>query len=236
MPENIITTDTKSIMSSIRRRNYKIYLSRLHFCLMQDRLDKQKKETDMQAEENRDSKVAWFCLRSQPKHEHIATAHLRRQKDIDVFFPRIRFKRATRTGSAWVTEALFPNYLFARFDWVDSLRLVHHSPGVSEVVHFGWHWPVVPNEAIEEMRTCLGDNEVHVIPPDVSPGDAVQIAGGCMHGLRAVVAQIMPDGKRVAILLDFLGRQTSVKLDVGMVIKEANERGLVGKRVKRASS
>ena len=183
----------------------------------------------MQAKENDGSKVAWFCLRSQPKHEHIATAHLRQQKNIDVFFPRIRFKRTTRTGSAWVTEALFPNYLFARFNWLDSLRLVHHSPGVSEVVHFGWHWPVVPEGAIEELRTCLGPDEVHVIPLDVSPGDPVQIVGGSLHGLRAIVTQIMPGGKRVAVLLDFLGRQTSVKLDLALVIRETDERGLVRK-------
>jgi transcriptional antiterminator RfaH len=166
-------------------------------------------------------------LRSQPKHEHIATAFLRRQKNIDVFFPRIRFKRTTRNGLVWVTEALFPNYLFARFNWSSSLREVHHSPGVSEVVHFGWHWPVVPDEAIEQLRACLGKNEVHVIPSEVSPGDAVQIAGGCLHGLHAIVTQIMPGGKRVAVLLEFLGRQTNVKLDLDMVVKNANERGII---------
>src|SRR5580698_9490241 len=109
----------------------------------------------MQGKERPDSKVAWFCLRSQPKHEHIAAAHLQ-QNQVEVFFPRIRFKRTTRKGPAWVTEALFPNYLFARFDWGNSLRLVCHSPGVSGVVHFGQNWPVIPEEAIEEMRVCLG--------------------------------------------------------------------------------
>jgi transcriptional antiterminator RfaH len=177
--------------------------------------------------QSEDKKVAWFCLRSQPKHEHIATAHLRRQENIDVFFPRIRFKRATRIGAVWVTEALFPNYLFARFDWSKNLRFVRHSQGVSEVVHFGWHWPVVPDEAIDQMRACLGKNEIHVISPNVAPGETVRITGGCLHGLQAIVTQIIPGGKRIAVLLDFLGRQTSVKLDLGMVIKEADERGLV---------
>ena len=180
----------------------------------------------MHGNESHDSKVAWFCLRSQPKHEHIAAAHLQ-QNNVAVFFPRIRFKRTTRTGPVWVTEALFPNYLFARFDWVNSLRLVCHSPGVSEVVHFGLHWPVVPDEAIAEMRACLGDNEIHIISPEVAPGDAVQISGGCMHGLRAIVTQIMPGKKRVAVLLEFLGQQTSIGLDLSMVVKEANERGLI---------
>lgn len=181
-----------------------------------------------------DAKPEWFCLRTQTKHEHIASAHLQQNK-VDVFFPRIRFKRTTRMGPVWVTEALFPNYLFARFDWTHSLRLVCHSPGVSGVVHFGLHWPIVPDEAIEEMRACLGNGEVHVIPPEVLPGDAVQISGGCMHGLRAIVTQVMPGRKRVAVLLDFLGRQTSIKLDLAMLVKEANERQIVFSSSERAA-
>ncbi len=146
---------------------------------------------------------------------------------MDVFSPRIRFKRTTRTGSVWVTEALFPSYLFARFDWANSLRLVCHLPGVSGVVHFGWHWPVIPDEAIQEMRSWVGDNEIHTISPDVAPGDDVCIIGGCMHGLRAIVTQVMSGRKRVAVLLDFLGRQTSVKLDASMLVKEADGRELI---------
>ena len=116
-------------------------------------------------------KPAWFCLRSQPKHEHIAAAHLRRISGIDVFVPRISFKRITRNGLAWVTEALFPNYLFARFDWSRSLRQIYYLPGVSGVVHFGSHWPVIPDAAIDGLRASVGTSEIHVIPAEVSPGD-----------------------------------------------------------------
>ena len=42
--------------------------------------------------------VAWFCLRSQPKHEHIAAGHLRQIEGVEVFNPRIRFTRPTRVG------------------------------------------------------------------------------------------------------------------------------------------
>jgi len=60
--------------------------------------------------------LAWFCVRSQPKHEHIAAARLR-ESGLEVFLPRIRFKKHSVRGPVWVTEALFPNYLFARFDF-----------------------------------------------------------------------------------------------------------------------
>jgi transcriptional antiterminator RfaH len=167
---------------------------------------------------------AWFCLRSQLKHEHIAAAHLRRRGDVDVFVPRIRFKRLTRNGHVWVTEALFPNYLFARFDWHVCLRQICHSPGVSGVVHFGSHWPVIPDEVIDDLRALLGTNEIHLVPEEVSPGDPVQIAGGSFHGLHAVVSRVMPGPKRVAVLLEFLGRQTAVELDLNMVTKSTAPR------------
>jgi len=169
-------------------------------------------------------KLIWFCLRSQPKHEHIAAAHLRRLENVEVFVPRIRFKRRTKRGSVWVTEALFPSYLFARFDWHDSLRQIYYSPGVSGIVHFGPHWPAIPDEAIAGLRATLGEEEIHEIPAEVSPGDSVRIAGGSFHGLQAVVSRVMPGASRVAVLLDFLGSQRAVELDLEMVVREMDER------------
>src|SRR5262245_37940374 len=102
-----------------------------------------------------DSARAWFCVRSQPKHEHIAAAHLARFDDVEVFNPRIRFARSTRKGPTWVIESLFPNYLFARFHWKSGLSKVRYSPGLSHVVHFGTRWPTVPDGVIEQLRQTL---------------------------------------------------------------------------------
>lgn len=174
-----------------------------------------------------DSALAWFCLRSQPKHEHIAARHLRQLAGLEVFLPRIRFRRKTRQGLVWVTEALFPNYLFARFNWTTALRLVHHTPGVGGVVHFGTRWPTIADHIIEELRGMFGGDQLHVIPAEPNVGDPVQIVGGVFHDLRAVVTQVMPARERVTVLLEFLGRQTAVELPLGNVIREGNERGQV---------
>ena len=92
---------------------------------------------------------------------------------MDVFLPRIRFKRATQRGAVWTTEALFPGYFFARFNWQDALSQVQHARGVRGVVHFGERWPTIPENVIAELRQHLGENELHVIPAEFSPGDAV---------------------------------------------------------------
>ena len=122
---------------------------------------------------------AWFCLRTQAKHEHIAAAHLRKLPDIEVYLPRIRFRRATRRGPVWFTEALFPNYLFARFDLAACLRWICHTRGVRGVVHFGDRWPIVPETAVAELRATLGADRVHVIREELQPGEAVPTYGPC---------------------------------------------------------
>lgn len=166
----------------------------------------------------------WFCLRSQPKHEHIAAAHLKKMAGIEVFLPRVRFQRATRQGKAWVTEALFPNYLFARFDWQHSLRQVQAARGVSGVVHFGERWPVVAEEVIADLQAAFGMEELHTISATLVPGDVVEIGEGAMRGLSAVVTRVLPSRQRVAVLMDFLGRQTTIEVPLNAIIKEGDVR------------
>ena len=166
----------------------------------------------------------WFCIRTQPKREHIAAAQLKQEPDLEVYLPRIRFKRSTRRGPVWFTEALFPNYLFARFDLAASLRKLHHLQGVRGVIHFGDQWPTIPDSVIEELRAAVGAEQIHVISEEFKPGETVQISGGGFHGLTAVVTRVMSGGQRVAVLLEFLGRQTTVELASAAVVREEDER------------
>jgi transcriptional antiterminator RfaH len=174
--------------------------------------------------------VGWFCLRTHPKHEHFAAAHLRKMNQIEVFLPRIRFKRTTRQALAWVTEALFPGYLFARFDWNTHLRQVQHARGVSDIVHFGKNWPVISENTINELREAMGSTELHIISQEFLPGDAVHLADGSLRGLRAIVSRVMPGQKRVEVLMELLGRQTGIELTVDSLIKEGNARAELFRR------
>jgi len=170
--------------------------------------------------------AGWFCLRAQPKHEHIAAAHLKKMAEVEVFLPRIRFQRPTRQGLVWVTEALFPNYLFARFDWENSLRQVQSARGVSGVVHFGERWPQIAAGVIAELQAACGAEEMHLISNELCPGDAVQIAEGAMRGLLAVVARAMPAQQRVAVLMEFLGQQTTIEVPLKLVVKAGDARAM----------
>jgi transcriptional antiterminator RfaH len=168
-----------------------------------------------------DTRGNWYCIRSQPRHEHIAAANLRRNHELEVFNPRIRFKRATRRGPVWVTEPLFPRYLFARFELSVMLPKVQHAFGVAGVVRFGPFWPAVSDSVIRELLSVVGEEETRVIEDTLQAGGEVQILGGAFDGFRAIVTRVMPARNRVAVLLDFLGRQTVVELDRGAVTTDA---------------
>jgi transcription antitermination factor NusG len=171
-------------------------------------------------EEGGDLDLRWFCLRVASKQEHVAIAHLRKVYQVEVFCPRLRFQKATRTGRRWYVEALFPSYLFGKFDYLTQHRAVHYCPGVSSIVHFGGKVIPVPWQAIQDLLVAVpeGAGEMITIQPKVGLGQEVQVVEGAFAGLRAVVARMMPARQRVAVLLEFLGRMSETEVPIGGVL------------------
>jgi transcriptional antiterminator RfaH len=167
-----------------------------------------------------DESAAWFCLRTQIKHERLAAAHLRLMEDVEVLFPRMTFKRKWRQNVKEFTEPLFPNYLFARFNPRQALARVRHAYGVQTVVHFGNRLPVIPDGVIEEIRLSLSPEQVCRVDSILSPGDTVAICNGAFSGLQAVIKNYLPRKQRVTLLLEFLGRQVNVEINEQEVVKE----------------
>ncbi|MBV9998643.1 MAG: transcriptional activator RfaH [Verrucomicrobia bacterium] len=164
--------------------------------------------------------VGWYCLRSQPKHEHIAAAHLRRLEGVEVFCPRIRFQRQTRQGLAWVTEAMFPGYLFARFNFFEMHRQVRYAHGVSAIVRFGDRYARVEDEILAPLRNHVDGAEVTQLNYELCQGDQVEVVGGVFTGLQAVVTQVLPAKQRVKVLMDFLGRTMEAEVERSSVLPQ----------------
>jgi transcriptional antiterminator RfaH len=162
----------------------------------------------------------WYCLRSQPKHEHIAAAHLRLLEGVTVFCPRIKFKRATRQGLVSVTEAMFPGYLFASFELGEMHRQVLYAPGVSGIVRFADRYPTVDEGALAQLREHIGGAEVKELNYKLSQGDDVEIVEGAFVGLEAVVTQVLPAKERVKVLMEFLGRKIEAEVDRASVLRQ----------------
>ena len=162
--------------------------------------------------------TAWFCIRSQLKHEHIAAAQLRLVEGVEVFNPQLRLLRLTRRGRVWSTESLFPNYLFACFNLHAKLERVRYTPSVKTVVQFGSVVPVIPDAVIQELQRGLESLKSEVLTDAPEVGEEIQVAAGAFKGVNGRVAHVLPAKQRVQILLDLMGRSVAAELSLDLVL------------------
>jgi transcriptional antiterminator RfaH len=166
------------------------------------------------------SSFPWRCVKTQPKREHIAAGQLERLEGMEVFAPRIRFRRRTPRGKVWFEESLFPGYIFARFD-LPMQRAVSSAVGVRGLVKFAGECAVVPNSMIEQLWTDSAEPIVIPDEPDVKEGDEAVVAEGSLMGLKAVITRVMPGGERVKVLLDMMGTAVEAEVPVDTLEKVA---------------
>jgi transcriptional antiterminator RfaH len=160
----------------------------------------------------------WFCLRAQPKREHIAAACLRQISEVEIFSPRVRFRRPTNRGLVWFVESMFPGYLFARFDYATFHRRVRQSPGVSGFVQFGERLALLPDPLISEIKIRMGTGEIVEVNQGFEAGQNVQIAQGPFQGLEALVTRLISARDRVEILIEWMGRSLHAETSVADLV------------------
>lgn len=160
---------------------------------------------------------AWYCVKTQTKRETVAAAHLRGLEEVEVFCPMLRYRKATRRGKVWWVEALFPGYVLARFRLDPDERAVMYSQGVRGLVRFGDRVPSVADDFVELLRQEVakqGNDEVLTVGPRIAEGEEVELAHGPLGGIRATVVEVLPARERVKVLLEFLGREQIIEVDL----------------------
>jgi transcription antitermination factor NusG len=167
----------------------------------------------------------WYCVHTKPKSEHLAAAALRMlDGEIETYCPRIRFQRATPRGKVWFTEALFPSYMFARFDLATWMRGVKHANHVIGIVGFGGRPAPLDDRIVADLRSEMRGQELREVQHGVKVGDAVEVAEGPMRGLKGIVESFATGEERVRILLEFLGRTSLVEVPAAKLLSERGPR------------
>ncbi len=162
--------------------------------------------------------MPWYAIHTKPRQELTAQSSLGRE-GIETFFPRLRRKRLIRRKHRWGLSALFPNYLFARFDLGDSGRRVRYAQGVSSIVSFGGKPAVVDDSVVLTIRARCEQDILTLPPPALTPGDRVQIQEGPLMGLRGIFERELSGSERVVILLEAIGLGARVEVSRSQVEK-----------------
>ena len=158
---------------------------------------------------------AWYLVYSKPRQERIALDNLARQ-NYQAFLPLVRLRRKRQGCYVWVTEAMFPRYLFIKLsDETDDWGPIRSTIGVAGLVRFGGRPAKVP----EDLVSALAANEggVWQLPsPNLKAGDRVRICEGPMIGYEGIF-QSRRGKDRVTLLLDVVSRPARVEVALDQI-------------------
>jgi transcriptional antiterminator RfaH len=155
--------------------------------------------------------LPWYAIHSRPKQEDRANSNLLAW-DVQTFSPQIRKLRPNPylRAPSYEIRALFPRYIFARFDVNTMLRKVWFTRGVCRVVSFGGVPAEVDDKIISLIRSKTAEDGFIEIGNSPQLGDTVTIEDGPLRGLVGILERKVKGVDRVTILLAAISYQGSV--------------------------
>lgn len=157
--------------------------------------------------------TAWYLVHTKVRQEMVALHNLERQ-GYPCYLPQLKVEKRWHGRVQWVTEPLFPRYLFIRLGSGLGARgwgPIRSTIGVSRLVTFGHAPPRISDEVVAAIQHDLAHEPAQ--RRCFAAGDAVQIMEGPFKGLEAVYD--MADGQARALVLIQMLHQT-VRLSIGI--------------------
>jgi transcriptional antiterminator RfaH len=153
----------------------------------------------------------WYVVHTQPNGEARADLNLRRQ-GFATYLPRYARRRSHARRNEVVKRPLFPRYLFVGLDLArERWRAIHSTFGVNRLVLAGEAPLPVPDGVVDDIRAREdGDGLVVLgLPAGLGPGSRIRLVDGIFADAKGVLERVADD-RRVAILLELLGREVRV--------------------------
>ena len=159
--------------------------------------------------------LKWYLLYTKARHEDQVASRLS-QAGYEVLNPKLEERRFYRGKPQNVVAPLFPRYVFVRLDYARDYRNAKYSRGVVSIVGTPETPTVVDETIIETIRARLQEDGRTILPPpDLRPGDEVEIHGGPFAGLTGIFMKPMKGVERVSVLLKAI--HARVEVDVAFI-------------------
>ncbi|HTU47835.1 MAG TPA: transcription termination/antitermination NusG family protein [Bryobacteraceae bacterium] len=157
----------------------------------------------------------WFAVQVWSRREHICAKHLR-QRGYEVFLPCYRERRRWSDRIKIVDRALFPGYLFCRFQPFVSATIIA-TPEVLGIVGDGCGPLPVARQEIEAIQRIVSSNAPAEPWPLPHTGEKVRIEVGPLRGLEGVLLRAKSH-HRLVVLVSLLQRAIAVEVDSNWII------------------
>jgi transcriptional antiterminator RfaH len=156
----------------------------------------------------------WYALRSKPRKEDVVWRQVR-TRGFETFYPRIRVHPVNPRSKK--VRPYFPGYLFVYADLEEvGLSIFQWMPHAMGIVNFGGEPAVVPENLIHAIRKRVEEiaQAGGELFEGLKPGDIVRISDGPFKGYEAIFDARLPGTERVRVLLELLGNQRRVPVEL----------------------
>jgi transcriptional antiterminator RfaH len=163
----------------------------------------------------------WYALHTNPKQEDRAYYNLQDMR-VEAFAPRIKTKSNSRRANTrgFLVKSLFPGYIFARFELLPWLHKVRFTRGVHSVVNCDGKPLPIDGEIIAAIQARVAEDGFVKFNDEFKAGEKVIITSGVFKGLAGMFERKLNDSERVVILLNTIGYQANLTLDVDQIRSE----------------
>ncbi len=155
----------------------------------------------------------WYLAYTKPRQEEIARVNLD-QQGFESYLPLYKKFKKTEQGPVSVFEPMFPRYIFFRPGQAgQSISAVRSTKGITTIVRFGFEPAVIDEELLRRIRQLEEDrNQATLLElSQLKVGQTVRLKHTALGGVEGLIQSV--SSKRVAVLLEILGRPAVVQLE-----------------------
>lgn len=154
----------------------------------------------------------WYLAYTKPRQEQIALTNLT-QQGFDAYLPLYKKLKTTEDGPVALFEPMFPRYIFFRPRQAGlSISVVRSTKGISNIVCFGFEPAALQGEVVQRIQQFVQERNQSPLQElrKLQAGQAVRLKHTALDSIEGMIQSV--SSKRVAVLLEILGRPTVVQL------------------------
>ena len=155
----------------------------------------------------------WYLAYTKARQEQMAQVNLERQA-FQAYLPLYKKFKKSDQGPIALFEPMFPRYILFRPSKPDqSISAVRSTKGISNIVRFGFEPAMLQDELVQRIRQLEQDRNQATLQQlsQLKPGQTVRLTQTALVGVEGLIQNV--SSKRIAVLLEILGRPTLVQVE-----------------------
>jgi transcription antitermination factor NusG len=170
-------------------------------------------KTDSLARET-GTRLNWYALQVNARKESVI-ASIIEGRGIECFLPRYKSLRKWSDRTKEIQQALFPGYLFCRFDYADRQPVVT-TAGVMQIVGNGRTAVPIPDSEMVSLQLAVNSGVRSLPWPYLRVGEMVRVSYGQLSGLQGLLVNFKGN-HRVVLSVTLLQRSLALEVDLNWV-------------------